>query len=830
MDGLKNPQMPKGCDLAIRFRVIANGWQGLEKFKAEISLTNGSETFLSGNWTIYFNFLRKINPDTVSGKAAINHINGDLFSLSPSAEYMPLGPGEEMVITFVADFWAIKISDAPSGFYVVFRDINNAELPPEAIANVYIEPFETPEQTTRCKEDVVPVPTPFSRFLEGEKIMGTDTKSWIPVLPTPVSMEKRAGSLLLSGSVTVYCQEDFTLESLKLQADMGRLFGINAVITDSIEEARIVLLQTHLDHNEAYSIEISSETITISALTSVGVFYGIQTLLQIIACHPSDSGAIRLPALKLRDKPLFLYRGLHLDVARNFQKPATVRKLIGLLAHYKLNRFHFHLTDDEGWRLEIPGLPELTEIGSRRGHTLKEDICLVPSYGSGCDPCDPDSPGNGYYSRQEFIEILQLAHSLHVEVIPAIDIPGHARAAIVSMNARYHRFMDQGDRAAAEEYLLTDPADISVYESVQMWRDNVVTIVLPSVYRFIEKVVREIVSMYRDANVPLKTLHIGGDEVPSGVWQGSPAVTEFLKSNPQLSGIESLSGYFLKQVTDILGFHGLQTAGWEEVAMHNGTINGLPGIVAYCWNTAWGSGGEKTPYLLANAGHSVVMCNAPSLYFDFAFDKSPKEEGFYWGGFTGTRDVFGFNPFDVYGSAGINSMGRIPDASTEYAEAPKLDKSTIHRILGIQGQLWGETLISPQRLEYMLLPRLLALSERAWGRAPWSDTDSAKKEEILNHEYSIFAHKAGLFHLAWIDRKFGFTQYRIPPCGIKIQDSMVYINNTLPGMQFRYTTDGSEPDMDSLLYTGPVPYDFKILRVKAFSPDGSHCSRVSELR
>ena len=175
-------------------------------------------------------------------------------------------------------------------------------------------------------------------------------------------------------------------------------------------------------------------------------------------------------------------------------------------------------------------------------------------------------------------------------------------------------------------------------------------------------------------------------------------------------------------------------------------------------------------------------------------------------------------------------MGRIPDASTEYAEAPKLDRSAIHRILGIQGQLWGETLISPQRLEYMLLPRLLALSERAWGRAPWSDTDSAKKEEILNHEYSIFAHKAGLFHLAWIDRKFGFTQYRIPPCGIKIQDSMVYINNTLPGMQFRYTTDGSEPDMDSLLYTGPVPYDFKILRVKAFSPDGSHCSRVSELR
>ena len=181
-----------------------------------------------------------------------------------------------------------------------------------------------------------------------------------------------------------------------------------------------------------------------------------------------------------------------LDVARNFQPKSEIFKVLDVMALYKLNVFHMHLTDDEGWRLEIPSIPELTEVGSKRGHTLDSKHFLPASHGSGGEV--DNKTGTGFYSRADFIEILKYANKLHITVEPEIEAPGHARAAVKSMNARYDRLTTEGKKAEAEKYLLSDPGDKSVYSTAQYWTDNVIDVALPSTYNFVETIISELVA------------------------------------------------------------------------------------------------------------------------------------------------------------------------------------------------------------------------------------------------------------------------------------------------------------------------------------------------
>ena len=232
---------------------------------------------------------------------------------------------------------------------------------------------------------------------------------------------------------------------------------------------------------------------------------------------------LAIDAVEIEDAPRFGYRGLMLDVGRNFHSKETVKKLLELMAFYKLNRFHWHLSDDEGWRIEIKALPELTAIGSRRGHTKDESDRLVPSLGSGPSAEATGSGGTGFYSQDDFIEVLRFANERHIEVIPEFDVPGHSRAAVIAMAARARRLIEEGKPEAAGEFLLTDPGDKSKYESVQMWHGNVLDVGRDATYRFVNEVIGELADMYRRAGVPLTTIHLGGDEVPEGAWLASPA-------------------------------------------------------------------------------------------------------------------------------------------------------------------------------------------------------------------------------------------------------------------------------------------------------------------
>src|SRR5207302_7602774 len=240
-----------------------------------------------------------------------------------------------------------------------------------------------------------------------------------------------------------------------------------------------------------------------------------------------------------------------LDVARNFHPKPVVLRTLDLLARYKLNVFHLHLTDDEGWRIELPSLPALTAVGARRGHTLDSGTHLPPAFGSGPNVDRPF--GSGCYSRVDYMEILRYAAARHIEVIPELEMPGHARAAVKAMEARARTTGDG-------RYLLSDPDDRSRYTSAQGYHDNVMNPALESTYRFIERVIGDVVAMHREAGVPLRHIHMGGDEVPNGVWAGSPAVQAYLQA-PDRTGGDDLWFVFYGRVEQILNAQRLVPSG-----------------------------------------------------------------------------------------------------------------------------------------------------------------------------------------------------------------------------------------------------------------------------
>jgi hexosaminidase len=552
--------------------------------------------------------------------------------------------------------------------------------------------------------------------------------------------------------------------------------------------------------DEAYALSVSARGgIEVSGTDSAGVFYGIQSLRALLPVEAfgQQPDSVALDEVTVRDAPRFAYRGMHLDVARNFKPRQFVEKLLELMAFYKLNKFHFHLTDDEGWRFAVAALPELTEVGSRRGHTEDEFDRLLPSYGSGPDPDPASSSGSGHYTREELIEILRYAKDRHIEVIPEIDLPGHARAAIKSMDARRRRLLAEDRPAEAQEYALSDPEDRSRYRSAQGWTDNVIDVCHESSYRFVETVVDEIVSLYGEAGARLTAVHIGGDEVPDGAWQRSAAC----------DGAD-LHGRFVRRVRQILADRGLVTAGWEEIALETATDPGRSAIEAlrvHAWNSVWGWGGEENAYRLANAGYSVVLSNASNLYFDLAYDNDPEEPGLYWAGFVDTRGPFEFTPLDIYKSARLDRMGRTiaPDL---HEQSVRLTEAGRSRILGIQGQAWGELTTDPEATEYMVFPKLLGLAERAWARQPaWARIeDPERRATALAVDWNRFANVLGQRELARLDRLTGGVNYRIPPPGAVIEDGRFSANTAFPGLTIRYTIDGSEPDSDSTVYAGPV--------------------------
>ncbi|RYZ61895.1 MAG: beta-N-acetylhexosaminidase, partial [Proteobacteria bacterium] len=351
---------------------------------------------------------------------------------------------------------------------------------------------------------------------------------------------------------------------------------------------------------------------------------------------------------------------------------------------------------------EIDGLPELTKVGAQREHTTgKETSVLHPSYGSGPKAQEEGKYGSGFYTKSDFIEILKYANERHIKVIPELNFPGHARAAIKAMEARYERLMKEGKEAEANENRLIDPADKSVYLSAQAYTDNVVSVAKESTYHFYEKVVDEITKMYAEAGLKLDVFHAGGDEVAEGAWTKSPLAAQLMKENPAIKDPKNLQTYFFGRLLKRLEKRNLEIHGWEEVAL-NKSADGkyIPNpefvgrkVVPYIWNNIYDLDlGNR----LANAGYPVVLCNVTNFYFDLAYNNDPLEPGLYWGGFVDTRANWAFAPFDMFKTTYKTSMGK----PLNFSGLEKMKPEARKNVIGLEAQLWSETVKGRDMIEY----------------------------------------------------------------------------------------------------------------------------------
>lgn len=788
------------------------------------TLANASDATLGDNWALYWNQApRVITEIDSSANVAIRNINGDFYEMKALPGFS-LGPGQSLSIQVIAEEWMIKEADAPVGLYQVFQQDGNEII--HTIDDYRIEKFTEAEQLTRSRYDEEPIPTPAHLYEVNQKVGELGEDEWYPLIPAPVAATPGTGRFTFSDRVFVAAPDELEKEAGLLIEGLSELYGIRAEMNDGAAAPAIGLsIDPALNKAESYRLRVAESGIQIAGKDPAGVFYGIQSLLGLIQKNGTEAYS---PAYDINDYPAYPYRGFHLDVGRNFQSKETVLRILDVLARYKVNKLLLYVTEDEGWRLEIEELPELTQVGARRGHTLTDSLFLQPGYGSGPSPTDPDSHGAGYYSRADFKEIIRYAYDRHIEVIPSANLPAHARAAIKAMEYRYHRLMKEGKEEEANRYRLIDPDDTSVYRSAQYYTDNVTCVCRDQAYNFYETVLDDVIEMYEEAGVPLRMFHTGGDEVPAGAWTESPICREYLKAHPEVKGPKNLQTHFFDRLTKIIASKNLQIGGWEEVVMDyddqgqwvvNTAFTGRQ-VYPYIWNNLWGQ--QDLGYRIANRGYPVILCPVTNFYFDLAYDKDPREPGLYWAGFNDTRDAFNCIPENLFLSTVKDDMGRTLDPETDYANMERLTPAGRKNIVGLQGQLWSETVRGRDMLEYYILPKIIGFAHRAWqGDPAWAqEPDPVKRNARSDADWNRFIHTVGQREFPVLDRLNGGYHYRIPAPGILIENDSVYMNTAYPGLEIRYTLDGSEPDEHSTLYEGSFAAGGKAIVARCFNKNG----------
>lgn len=782
------------AEAKLNFSVVSNFGA---KAQIKISLTNESPVALpagTGDWRIYFHSVRKIDAIQTEG-LSLKHLQGDLHELAPTADFKGLAKGASLSIVYAASSSQVSYTDFMPRAFIAQPGLQVAvfaNTDTETISQ-FVAPFTKPEQQLRASDDLYPIATAASRFEENRAVNQAAAKldSAPKIIPTPADIKYRKGTALLdntwqihyagrlSGEASYFAEQLKTYGlSLNGQADHLPVAGkvIELKVDKSIGEA------------EAYNLIINADKITILGGDNAGAFYGIQSLLSLLPAQSAASHS--LPQLTVADAPRYTWRGMHYDMGRNFHGKEYTLRMIEQMARYKLNKLHLHLTEDEGWRIEIPGLPELTEIGAHRCFDLSEQSCLLTQLGTG--PHKSGS-GNGYYSTADFIEIIKFASARHIEVIPEIDMPGHARAAIKSMEARYNRLMKAGKKAEAERYLLSDPQDKSQYISIQNYTDNAINVCLSSTYAFADKVIYELQQMYRKAGAKLETFHMGGDEVGPGAWTASPACEAlFAKGEQGVAGVADLKPYFVSRLAQITHARGLSLAGWEDGLMYDpaNTFNRAQfankHVLANAWDNIWEWGVADRAYRLANAGYEPILSPATHMYFDHPYEAHPEERGYYWATrYTDNAKVFGFMPDNLYANADKTRMGA-PIANLEAVVGralPALEKP--ENLRGLQGQVWTETIRTGEQMEELIYPRLIAMAERAWHKAQWeSDKPDTSARDLEWAGFAVQLSKKELPKLA----KLGGNFY-LPPPGGQIKNGKLSANSALPGLVIEFSTD-----------------------------------------
>lgn len=771
-----------------------------------------------GDFQIYYSSVAPII-QVDSDVFTVRLINGDLHVLEPK-KGARLEAGKTYVLrVWTQGHWFSAYYPMPNMY------LTSGKLQPRVIASTKPQvdsetglehlPFVAP-MTDEAKLATAS-PDDETRWMTAERTYAVNAERTVPaaavdviIVPTPTLVERPQGDPI-----------DLT-QGVRLQTS-----GVSA---DAIGVARAELARSGVRTGgsgpqltvrvgsskglkpEGYRLEARNGAITIDAADATGASNALYSLAQQ-AAH--EGGKLR--PIVIEDAPRFGFRGLHIDLARNFHSKQEVLKLVEQMARYKLNKLHLHLGDDEGWRLQSAKLPELTEVGAYRCHDPSETRCLLPQLGAGPER---DTPVNGYLSQADYREILDAAKVRGIEVIPSFDMPGHSRAAIRSMEARYRKYMALGRRAEAEEFRLAEPGDTTKYRSIQHYDDNTLNVCLESTYKFLDLVIDELAALHAAAGTPLKTYHIGADET-AGAWSESPACKTVMAKTGRTAA--QLGPMFIERVSASLAGKGIEVAGWSDGLGHTDPAKMPKAVQSNIWSDLFTSAAAEA-HRHASYGWKAVISVPNVLYFDIPYVPHPLERGYDWPSRnTDPFKVFSFMPENLAANGSV--MRDIKAKGVTVADKEPLQAG--RSIAGMQAQIWSETVRSDAQVDYMLFPRLLAFAERAWHRAAWEPAyragtsytfgDNAVNVADLRKDWSAFGARMPA-HLAQLERSG--VAYRLSPPGARIVGGKLEANSEFPGQTVEYRSGEGAWTR----YSGPVAVQGSV-EVRTRSFDGRRASR-----
>jgi hexosaminidase len=833
-------------NLHVNYRVIENrggghcpGSDGPDPcFVAALTFRSSVPIAASG-WEIYFS---QVDPvaQARSDEFIVEHINGDLHRITPSNGFTGFSGSEAKVIEMTGRGLVLTETKLMPNYYVVADGLEprvvastRVSVDPETGLEVrpYVTPLTDPAQFKSHPEDKTQWATSKRQYADNQALTFDPGLVDTAIVPTPKQMTVGEGRLDLSPGLSLQLQG---VQRSTMQPALERLALLG--IMEAGQGVPVQVAVTGSGKPESYQLNIGAERVDIEATDEAGALYALQSLAALLVPGRTD-----VPRLSVVDEPRYRFRGLHLDVARNFHSKGLVLKILDQMAAYKLNKLHLHLGDDEGWRLEINGLPELTAIGGKRCHDPQEDTCLLPQLGSGPHG---NSQVDGYFTIADYQELLKAASARNIQVIPSFDMPGHSRAVIKAMEARYRKYMALGQEEEAKRYLLSDLQDKTQYESIQFYSDNTINVCMESTYAFISRVMDEMQAVHRAVGQPLTLYHIGADET-AGAWVESPACHAFLANNSRgVKHAEELGGYFIERVANLLAEKGIRAAGWNDGMGETRPENMPTNVQSNLW-ALLGSEGHKIAHQHANYGWDVVLSTPDVLYFDFPPASDPKEHGYYWGSRkTTARDVFEFMPdnLPVHAEFRTDQRGHAYVADDRPQQADK-DRPAHEPLagdkafVGIQGHVWSETLRSDALVEYMLFPRMITLAERAWHKPGWAvpydyegalyshatnfftPEKRAQRDQAWNQFANVLAQKV----MPKLDA--ADVQYRLPTVGAVLESGVLKANTEFPGLVIEYRVNGGDWER----YDGPVKVHRGRVEVRTVAPDGKRKGRSLRL-
>ncbi|MGN7819349.1 beta-N-acetylhexosaminidase [Chitinophaga sp. 22536] len=562
------------------------------------------------------------------------------------------------------------------------------------------------------------------------------------LIPMPQSVKKGSGSFTFSANTPIRTdvQDKRTIALLA-----GQLPFHHKITTGKTNTPALIITERNAATlpKEGYRLDVTPDSIVLTG-REAGLFYGMQTLLQLLPAP--TAGTANIPCISIEDAPRFGYRGLMLDVSRHFFTVSQIKALLDLMARYKLNRFHWHLTDDQGWRLEIKSLPELTSVGAWRVPRIDFSGNTLPP-----QPGEKATDG-GFYTQEEVKEVIRYAAERHIDILPEIDVPGHSMAAIAS----YPWLCVTRDTA-----IKVNPGSSFAKwfpnGGFEMYVDNSLNPIDERVYQFLDKVFGEVAALF-----PYPYIHIGGDECYKAFWEKDSSVQQFMRQH-HIRDSHALQGYFISRLNKIIQSKNKKMIAWDEIA--EGDLKEDIAVMNRF--------GEKGAVEQIRKGLDIILApGGNGLYFDYAQSTSEQEPSSH-GGDAPAWKAYQYNP--AY---------------------PALSAQELQHIMGVEACIWTEHIPDISKLQYMLLPRMLALAETGWTTAE-------------NKDIQRFANTALPAHLGRFD-KTGMN-YRVPAV-FNYVDTTINTGSYLfevtqppvPDARIYYTLNNRPPGDYDHLYTGPV--------------------------